>query len=130
MSKRAQLTGKVFGKLTVLGRGEDYISPSGSHLLRWKCLCECGNTINATTSQLICNDLCQPQKSITRPKHIYLVPGKHPDEVTVSDFGIGHSDIRGFGLLLTYRSMVRRKRHRLRAWITVSCASIVEPWIA
>lgn len=52
MRKRAQLTGKVFGKLTVLGRGEDYISPSGSHLLRWECLCECGNKINATTSQL------------------------------------------------------------------------------
>ena len=52
MSKRAQLTGRVFGKLTVLGRGEDYISPSGSHLLRWECLCECGNKINATTSQL------------------------------------------------------------------------------
>lgn len=52
MSSRAQLTGQTFGKLKVLGRGEDYISPSGSHLLRWKCLCECGNTINATTSQL------------------------------------------------------------------------------
>lgn len=52
MSKRVDLTGQVFGKLTVLGRGEDYVSPSGSHLLRWKCLCECGNEINATTSQL------------------------------------------------------------------------------
>ena len=52
MSNRAQLTGQVFGKLTVLGRGEDYISPSGSHLLRWECLCDCGNKINATTSQL------------------------------------------------------------------------------
>ena len=52
MSSRARLTGQTFGKLKVLGRGEDYISPSGSHLLRWKCLCECGNTINATTSQL------------------------------------------------------------------------------
>ena len=35
-----------------MGRGDDYVSPSGSHLLRWKCKCECGNTINATTSQL------------------------------------------------------------------------------
>ena len=52
MSSRSQLTGQLFGKLTVMGRGEDYISPSGSHLLRWKCQCECGNTINATTSQL------------------------------------------------------------------------------
>lgn len=46
------LTGKKYGKLTVLGRGEDYVSPSGSRLLRWKCQCECGNVINATTSQL------------------------------------------------------------------------------
>lgn len=46
------LTGNKYGKLMVLGRGEDYVSPSGSHLLRWKCQCECGNIINATTSQL------------------------------------------------------------------------------
>lgn len=52
MSKKAYLTGQQFGKLVVLGRGEDYISPSGPHLLRWKCQCECGNIINATTSQL------------------------------------------------------------------------------
>lgn len=46
-------------------------------------------------------------------------------ELWVSVFGIGHSDIRGFGLLLTYRSMVRRERYRLKAWITVFCAIIV-----
>lgn len=50
--KKEDLTGKKFNKLLVLGRGEDYISPSGSHLLRWKCRCDCGNEINATTSQL------------------------------------------------------------------------------
>lgn len=52
MSKHIDLTYQKFGKLTVLGKGDDYISPSGSHLLRWKCQCECGNIINATTSQL------------------------------------------------------------------------------
>ena len=69
-----------------------------------------------------------------RPKQkqnkLYSIYGKHPDGVTVSDPGIGHSDIRGFGLLLTDRSMVRRERHRLRAWITVACANIVPSWIA
>ena len=60
----------------------------------------------------------------------YAVPGKHPDRVMISDPGIGHSDIRGFGLLLTYRSMVRRERHRLKAWITVACANIETSWIA
>lgn len=52
MSKHIDLTNYKSGRLTVIGRGDDYISPSGSHLLRWKCICECGNTINATTSQI------------------------------------------------------------------------------
>lgn len=36
----------------------------------------------------------------------------------VSVPGFGHSDIRGFGLFLTDRSMVRRELYRLIAWIT------------
>lgn len=43
----------------------------------------------------------------------------------VSVPGFGHSDIRGFGLFLTDRSMVRRERYRLKTWITVFCANIV-----
>ena len=42
-------------------------------------------------------------------------------ELCVSVPGIGHSDIRGFGYLLTYRSMVRRERYRLISWITILC---------
>ena len=38
--------------------------------------------------------------------------------------GIGHSVIRGFGFRLTDRSMVRRERYSLLAWITVPCADI------
>ena len=44
--------GRKFGKLLVEARGEDYISPNGVKLKRWKCRCECGNVINVTTSQL------------------------------------------------------------------------------
>ena len=39
-------------------------------------------------------------------------------ELCVSVPGIGHSDIRG---LVTYRSMVRRERYRLKSWITFLC---------
>ena len=39
-------------------------------------------------------------------------------ELWVSVPGIGHSDIRG---LVTYRSMVRRERYRLKSWITFLC---------
>lgn len=37
------LTGKQFGRLTVICRGEDYVSPSGARTVRWLCKCSCGN---------------------------------------------------------------------------------------
>ena len=37
------LTGRRFGKLTVIKRGEDYINENGDKLVRWKCKCDCGN---------------------------------------------------------------------------------------
>lgn len=37
------LTGQVFGKLTVLYRAEDYIDESGRSRTMWHCICECGN---------------------------------------------------------------------------------------
>ena len=38
------LTGQVFGRLTVVEQAEDYIAPSDKkHYAQWLCLCECGN---------------------------------------------------------------------------------------
>ncbi len=47
------LTGMVFGRLTVEGRGEDYVSPKGNHVVRWRCKCECGNTNLVQTVSLL-----------------------------------------------------------------------------
>lgn len=46
------LTGKKFGKLTVIERVEDYVSPKGKRSPKWLCKCECGNTCTATASSL------------------------------------------------------------------------------
>ena len=44
MSKRnADYIGRKYGRLTVIDRAEDYISPKGWHDSRWVCQCECGN---------------------------------------------------------------------------------------
>ena len=40
---KEDLTGKIFGRLTVLGQADDYIQPNGQHAARWLCKCECGN---------------------------------------------------------------------------------------
>lgn len=45
-------TGMVFGRLTVIERSEDYVSPSGRHLVKWRCVCECGNKVEVTACQL------------------------------------------------------------------------------
>lgn len=38
---RKDITGNVYNRLTVLGRGEDYISPNGHRGSRWWCICSC-----------------------------------------------------------------------------------------
>lgn len=37
------ITGQRFGRLVVLEREEDYISPKGVKKVRWLCVCDCGN---------------------------------------------------------------------------------------
>lgn len=43
MGKFKDLTGMKFGRLLVLSRAEDYINKHGKPLVRWNCLCDCGN---------------------------------------------------------------------------------------
>ena len=47
------LTGRKFGKLLVIGRGEDKISKSGRIRVRWKCQCDCGNVKEILGENLI-----------------------------------------------------------------------------
>lgn len=39
------LTGQKYGRLTVLCRAEDSITPNGSRRTMWKCRCDCGNIV-------------------------------------------------------------------------------------
>ena len=49
---RSNLIGKKYGRLTVLKRLDDYISPKGWTDSMWECQCECGNVINVRGSCL------------------------------------------------------------------------------
>ena len=40
---KEDLTGKIFGRWTVLKQAEDYISPGGNHYSQWLCECCCNN---------------------------------------------------------------------------------------
>ena len=52
VAKLIDLTGKRFGRITVLERADDYISPSGHKNVRWKCKCDCGNKFIVKPSRL------------------------------------------------------------------------------
>ena len=45
MGKFKDLTGERFGRLIVIERAEDYVSPDGSHSSKWLCNCDCGNEV-------------------------------------------------------------------------------------
>lgn len=47
---KKDLTGMVFGRLTVIKQVEDYVSPSGRKAARWLCKCSCSEGNYATTS--------------------------------------------------------------------------------
>lgn len=38
---RKNLIGEVFGRLTVIGQDDDYVSPKGNKIRRWICRCSC-----------------------------------------------------------------------------------------
>lgn len=65
------LTGKQFGRLTVVRRADDYISPMGQHLTAWWCSCSCSN-----------------------PKLIYVIGNNLKKGLTLS-CGCYHKDIIG-----------------------------------
>lgn len=84
-----------FGRLVVLERAEDYVTPKGQHKTRWKCKCDCGNEIitNATNLQIGCTKSC----------------GCFADDIRIMN---GHNNAKhgGFGTRLhrIYRGMWQR----------------------
>ena len=47
------MTGQKYGRLTVISRAEDYVSPKGKTATRWLCKCECGNLCIVKRENLI-----------------------------------------------------------------------------
>lgn len=49
---KEDLTGKIFGRLTVICQTDDYVSPKGQHQAQWLCRCECGNYVDVVSQSL------------------------------------------------------------------------------
>lgn len=54
--KREVFAGERFGRLTVVERAENYISPQGQARKRWLCKCDCGGIVTIMARCLISGD--------------------------------------------------------------------------
>lgn len=72
--KPSDLTGQVFGILTVIKR-----EPNQSMNRYWYCQCECGNTTVARGSHLVCGNIksCGCLQKITATRHGYAYTATH-----------------------------------------------------
>lgn len=52
MPKAIDLTGKKFGKLTVIEKDKPYYTSGGHKQVKWLCKCECGNVVSVTSANL------------------------------------------------------------------------------
>lgn len=52
MGRFQDLTGMVFGELTVIKRAPDYILPCGKPQTMWECKCSCGKSFITRALQL------------------------------------------------------------------------------
>ena len=70
MGKAKDLTGQKFGRLTVIRRTEDYVSPKGCHIVRWLCKCDCGNEVitrsDALTSDVTMSCGCYHKEKVSK----------------------------------------------------------------
>lgn len=72
MSKIIDLTGKRFGKLIVIEKGQSIKRPKGGTRVRWLCKCDCGNFKLINSEHLISNKIISCgcyKKEIMRSKN-------------------------------------------------------------
>lgn len=107
--KCKDLSGMQFGKLTVVSRAEDYISPSGCKQPVWLCKCECGNSSMVMAQNLkngrtnSCG--CSQPLNITRMRHAYEdAYGEVPDGYVVTALDSDTTNISADNLIAIPKS--------------------------
>lgn len=52
MSMFDDKTGRIYGKLTVVSRADNHLTPSGQSITMWNCICECGKEVCVSAQNL------------------------------------------------------------------------------
>ena len=112
------LVGQTFGKLTVLERAEDHISPNGKRRHAWRCRCVCGKETvvddgNLTSGHTKSCGHCQVEGDYT------IIPGQPSNFIDLTG--------RRFGMLEVLKrgpdQVTARGIKRVRWWTKCSCGN-------
>lgn len=96
---REDLTGRVFGRLTVIKQAEDYIQPNGKHLAMWLCNCWCGTENFSTLGRSLKNGNTQSCGCLGREK-LELGRKKHFNKYDLNgEYGVGWTSNTKQGIL-------------------------------
>ena len=116
MAKFQDLTGKVFGRLTVIKRAEDYISPKGKKFTQWLCECSCKaeNNIKTIMGGSLRSGITQSCGCLQKEKS-YKVNRKYNTYNLTGDYGIGYTskgkefyfDLEDFDKIKDYRWYIK-----------------------
>lgn len=94
---REDLTGKVFGRLTVLRQDEDYIDSKGNRFAKWLCECSCEEHNIVSVKQSLLKHKTRPTQScgcISREKVSTIFSKENIFELNLHDeygtYGIGY----------------------------------------
>ena len=81
--------GQRFGKLIVIEKAEDYISPKGKHESKWFCKCDCGNVKVVRQSDLRSGKTksCGHCNSYSKEQNIEKIPYNRFKDITGQTFG-------------------------------------------
>lgn len=85
------IKGKVFGKLTAVNRGDDFVSPLGYTKSQWWCICDCGKTTLVRTDSLVggltksCGCLVKKSAKLRELRKKDIRDVLSPEEVKVMD---------------------------------------------
>lgn len=82
------LTGRRFGRLTVVSRADDKYEPSGKAIVMWHCRCDCGNELDVRAATLVNGSTtsCGCAKSVMT-KDFRDLTGRHFGRWTVLKLG-------------------------------------------
>lgn len=76
------LTGKTFGKLTVLERVENHVTSGGQNFTRYRCVCECGEVVDVNAPSLV--------RGLTTSCGCFLSHGEESIKNTLQKIGVSY----------------------------------------